>query len=68
MGKLKAFGPGYSDAREGISMTKRCAVNANISLTFIALAYFKDQSREVSGLSEGKKMHVLLPRPATPSR
>ena len=49
-------------------MTKRCAVNANISLTFIALAYFKDQSREVSGLSEGNKMHVLLPRPTTPSR
>ena len=49
-------------------MTKRSAVSANISLTFIALAYFKDQSCEVSGLSEGNKMHVLLPRPTTPSR
>ena len=55
---LKAFFSGKSGVRSGNSMTTRCVVNEDTLHTLLPLANSKHRSRAISGLSEGRKIHV----------
>ena len=56
---FKVFDSGQSDVSSGNSMTTCCVVNANILNTLIQLDNSKHRSREISRLSEGRKIHIL---------
>ena len=55
---LRAFVSGQSGVRSGNSMTTRCVVNADTLHTLLSLAISKHRSRVISGLSEGRKIHL----------
>ena len=56
---FKVFDSGQSDVSSGNSMTTCCVVNANILNTLIQLDNSKHRSREISRLSDGRKIHIL---------
>ena len=55
---LKAFVSGQSGVRSGNSITTRCVVNADSLHTLRSLAICKHCLRAISGLSEGRNIHV----------
>ena len=55
---LKAFVSGQSGVRSGNSITTRCVVDADSLHTLLSLAICKHCLRAISGLSEGRKIHV----------
>ena len=55
---LTAFVSGQSGVRSGNSITTRCVVNADTLQTLHSLPISKHRSRAISGLSEGRKIHV----------
>ena len=55
---LKAFVSGQSGVRSGNSITTRCVVNADSLHTLLSLAICKHCLRAISGLSEGRNIHV----------
>ena len=55
----KTFVSGQSGVRSGNSMTTRqCVVNTDTLHTLLSLAISKHRSRVISGLFEGRKIHV----------